>query len=78
MNPAPPFDCHHCGRRIGKTRSHWLLDDGQVICFRCMELGKATHAQIRPGCPHGWHDLFDHSSSNGTRAGIAAVLGMWP
>lgn len=35
MKAAPPFDCSHCGRRIGKDRTQWLLDDGAVVCSRC-------------------------------------------
>lgn len=61
MIPAPAFDCHTCGRRIGKTRSHWLIGE-HVWCVRCVE---------RSG-------VYDDASAHGSRAGIAAVLGIWP
>jgi hypothetical protein len=60
---APPFDCAECGRRIGKAKSHWLLRDGQaVVCASCY-----LHR----------HDA-DEAECSGTRAGIAARLGLWP
>jgi hypothetical protein len=37
---APTFHCAECGRHIGKTRTHVLLDDDRVICTRCY---LATH-----------------------------------
>jgi hypothetical protein len=76
MKPAPPFDCHRCARRIGKDRTHYLLDTGRVICCRC--LTKPAHARLYPDCPHAWHDPLDHLDAAGTRAGIAATLGLWP
>lgn len=64
MNSAPPFDCWHCGRRIGRTRTHYLLRGvlAQVCCVRCIDK----------------HDAYDAVAHSGTRAGIAAQLGMWP
>lgn len=63
MNPAPPFDCALCARRIGKTASHYLLSGQSVICVRCLDR----------------HDLYDEKSPGaGTRAGIARLLGVWP
>lgn len=75
---APAFDCAGCGRRIGKASGHYLLSnsDGLVVCARC--LTKAVHARLFPDCPHRWHDTLDHSATCGTRAGIAATLGLWP
>jgi hypothetical protein len=62
MNPAPPLDCAACGRRIGRRAGHFLLDDRRVVCSRCLER----------------HRLWDQLDSQGTRAGIAHVLGLWP
>jgi hypothetical protein len=77
VKPAPAFDCAGCSRRIGKTATHYLLEgSGRVACTRC--LTKAVHATLFPDCPHRWHDTLDHSAACGTRAGIAAHLGMWP
>jgi hypothetical protein len=75
VKPAPPFDCACCGRRIGKT-THYLTQDGRVACSRC--LTRTAHATLFPGCPHAWHDTLDHLGAAGTRAGIAAHLGLWP
>ncbi len=76
MNAAPPFDCANCGRRIGKTATHYLTEGNQVACSRC--LTRPAHASLFPDCPEAWHDTLDHSGSSGTRAGIAAHLGIWP
>jgi hypothetical protein len=76
VKPAPAFDCAHCGRRIGQTASHWLTEGNRVLCARC--LGRAAHADLYPDCEHRWHDVLDHEGSTGTRAGIAAHLGIWP
>lgn len=48
----------------GKTAAHWLLREllRRVICSRCVGKG----------------DLYDRCESSGTRAGIAAHLGLWP
>lgn len=62
MESAPPFDCADCGRRIGKTRSHWLMRDGGVWCGRCVDR----------------KDAYDDVRSHGTRAGVAWRLGLWP
>lgn len=77
MKPAPPLDCAVCGRRIGKTGGHYLLEGDQLACTRCAE-NRSLHAAVFPGCPHAWHDLLDHLEATGTRAGIAARLGLWP
>jgi hypothetical protein len=73
---APSFDCALCGRRIGKTAGHYVLDDNRVICSR--DVTKSAHAKLYPDCPERWHDVLDHKGANGTRAGIAAYLGLWP
>lgn len=64
MKPAPAFDCGLCGRRIGKTATHWVLAEvlRRVICSRCVDK----------------NDLYDHIDAHGSRAGIAATLGIWP
>jgi hypothetical protein len=77
MKPAPPLDCHHCGRRIGMRAGHYLLEGDRLVCSRCIEK-RHLHGQLYPDCPDGWHDLLDHLQSTGTRAGIAHVLGLWP
>ncbi len=76
MKPAPAFDCASCGRRIGKTATHHLIGGSGVVCSRC--LTRPAHARLFPDCPHRWHDVYDHQCSPGTRAGIAAHLGLWP
>lgn len=77
MKRAPVFDCTSCGQHIGKTRTHYQLDDDSIVCVRCLG-SKPLHAKLRPDCPHGWHDLQDHLTRCGTRAGVAHVLGLWP
>lgn len=64
MNAAPSFNCSLCARRIGKAANHWVLAEVlcRVICTRCMDK----------------HDLYDKYRANGTRAGIASYLGLWP
>lgn len=76
MKPAPAFGCASCGRRIGKNATHYLLEDDRVTCGRC--LGRPVHAALFLGCDVRWHDVLDHLGSVGTRAGIAAHLGLWP
>jgi hypothetical protein len=76
MKAAPVFDCSGCRRRIGKTATHYLLDTGQIVSVRC--LTRKVHAVLYPDCPRRWHDLLDHTTAHGTRAGIAHVLGLWP
>lgn len=81
---ALPFDCAGCGRSIGKTRSHILVgypehvSADRVLCARCMVSTRALHARFYPDCGIGWHDLHDHPSCSGTRAGIAALLEVRP
>ena len=76
---APPFDCAACARRIGRDRTHYQLSKvgNPVVCIRCAET-RTLHSKFFPDCPHQWHDLFDHLDRVGTRAGIAAALGLWP
>lgn len=76
MTAAPAFDCALCRRHIGKRALHHCTDDGRVVCSRC--LGTAAHAKLFRGCPEQWHDVLDHPSCFGSRAGIAAHLGLWP
>jgi hypothetical protein len=65
MKPAPAFDCADCRRRIGKMRTHWIMLGGEVICIHCHE---SRYARTR----------IDEHLAHGTRAGIAARLGLWP
>lgn len=76
MTPAPPFDCHRCHRRIGQRTTHYLIEGDRVVCSRC--LSRDAHTDLYPGCDVRWHDVLDHQGSPGTRAGIAAHLGLWP
>lgn len=62
MNPAPPFDCADCGRRIGKDRTHLLLADRRVVCIRHHDAYLDTPAAPRL-C---------------SRAAAARLLGVWP
>lgn len=62
MKPAPAFDCAICHHRIGKHTTHYLLPDQRVICIRCVVRERA------------W-DLY---TNQGSRAGIAHLLGLWP
>jgi hypothetical protein len=63
MTPAPPFDCADCGRRIGKRRPHFIVDDSRVVCVRhhrdYYDTGRLTHSFC-------------------TRAAAAVLLGLWP
>lgn len=78
MKPAPALDCSRCGRTVGKRRGHSLTEDNRVLCVRCL-WDRRLHADYWPDCPESWHDAFDHTPYVvGTRAGIAAVLGLWP
>lgn len=78
MKPAPPLVCAGCGRIIGKSRAHSLTDDHRVLCSRCLA-DRRLHPRMWPDCPEDWHDCHDHVTSvAGTRAGVAAVLGVWP
>jgi hypothetical protein len=77
VKPAPPFDCARCHRRIGKTAGHILIKEGnRVVCSRCID--RAAHRDLFPDCGVRWHDALDHEGNPGTRAGIAAHLGLWP
>lgn len=76
MKPAPPFDCARCHRRIGKVRTHFLIEGDRVVCSRC--LGRPAHTDLFPDCDVRWHDVLDHKGAQGSRAGIAAHLGLWP
>ena len=82
VTAAPPLDCAVCGKTIGRTATHALTATGVVLHQRCLEGGrdyssKRVHARIYPDCPHPWHDMYDHRSITGTRAGIAWQLGLW-
>lgn len=85
MTPAPSFDCAVCGRRIGKTRGHFLLgypdtppSPERLLCVRCMNNSRRLHARYYPDCPERWHDLHDHPSCHATRAAAAKLIGVWP
>lgn len=36
MKPAPAFNCFECGRHMGKSASHCVID-GNVWCSRCVD-----------------------------------------
>lgn len=62
MEAAPLFHCAACDRRIGKERMHFLSKAGAVLCVGCVDQG----------------DLYDQMQCSGSRAAIAATLGIWP
>lgn len=83
MKPAPALNCAVCGRVITKGKGHYLTEDDKVVCGRLLRgqdrcVGKAGHTVLYPACPERWHDVLDHLQCVGTRAGIAAHLGLWP
>lgn len=83
MTPAPAFDCSQCGRRLSKQRTHvYVPATDSVWCLGCFSPhvggSRPVHARIYTDCPHSWHDMYDHPSATGTRAGIAALLRLWP
>ena len=79
MKAAPALDCSLCGRIIGKSGGHNVLDDGRIVCASCLLTGTRGHARMFPDCPATWHDPGDHARQvGGTRAGTAAALGLWP
>jgi hypothetical protein len=63
MNAAPPFDCAQCGRRIGKTRPHFILTNRTVVCVR-----HHTEHYDNGRIAHGFC----------SRAAAARLLGLWP
>ena len=68
-----PFDCHACGRRIGKPRNHLIVRKRFVLCIRCND-NPALHAVYYPDCGVPWHDLADHGVMFATRAGAHRLL----
>ncbi len=78
MPAAEPFDCAVCGRRIGKTNTHYITETRKVLCPRCsvyaMKSTTPAHAQLYPDCPVAWHDLWDHTFTSATRAGARWML----
>lgn len=79
MREAPEFDCHNCHRRIGKAAAHVLVDEQYVLCTGCMGSNtKHLHSHYYSDCPSAWHDMWDHRATHGTRAAVAALLGIWP
>jgi len=78
MKPAPPLDCEACGRTIGKRAGHNATADLRIICTKCL-WKRHLHSEWFPDCPERWHDMQDHAKYvAGTRAGLAAALGLWP
>ena len=74
MTAAEPFDCAGCGRRIGKTAGHYLLDDYRVICSRCLT-GRRMHAEFFSACPMRCQDMFAQKQlGSATRAGARWVI----
>lgn len=83
MTPAPPFQCSQCGRTIAKQRTHvYVPATESVWCLDCFSPAvggsRPVHARVYPDCEHRWHDMYDHPSMPGSRAGIASFLGLWP
>lgn len=84
MTTAPAFCCAVCGRRIGSTRTHVLLDypaavtADRLLCVSCMTNSgrKRLHRRFYPDCPYAWHDLYDHRSCAADRDCAAHVLGL--
>ncbi|MEC4763820.1 hypothetical protein VT930_11965 [Mycobacterium sherrisii] len=77
--PAPTHNCHHCGRRIGKSCTHFLIPATRparfVLCPRCAVIdGRINHAKYYPECPWEWHDLQDHGVHFATRAAAWSLL----
>jgi hypothetical protein len=84
---APQFRCHDCRRWIAKARSLILFSadapgpEPVIVHIRCLNepTPRQAHARRYPDCPVVWHDVYDHHDhAMGTRAGIAAVVGVWP
>ena len=72
--PTPAHHCTLCGRRIGKTRGHFVFPHRRaVICVRCV-LDRRTHAILYPYCPHTWHDCSDHHPGSATGAAAWCML----
>lgn len=82
MKPAPEFTCAQCGRVIGRGRTHVYVNALDAVwCLRCFSPhagSREVHARVYPDCPERWHDMYDHPTVSGTRAGIACMLGLWP
>lgn len=70
---ATPFDCHACGRRIGRDRRHIVIRNKYVLCVNCIEK-RANHPVYYPDCPWPWHDMFDHGFLFATRGGAHRLL----
>jgi hypothetical protein len=74
--------CGNCGRVMGKTRTHLILDGPvipeRIVCIRCIANARAAHTEFYPDCSVGWHDVYDHPMSFATRAAAANMLGLWP
>jgi hypothetical protein len=69
VTPAPPFNCHKCGRRIGKTRLHCLVSFAEgAWCIRCVSAAD------------NYANGFDayEGIKMCTRAAAANLLGLWP
>lgn len=78
MTPAPALDCAACGHTIPKRASHNATYDGRILCMKCLTAPR-LHGDWYPDCMDGWHDVQDHLRYvAGTRAGVAAALGLWP
>lgn len=65
----PPLHCESCSRRIGRQRTHYVVNTSPpcVLCGRCIGLQRA-HARLWPECPHLWHDAWDHAMVSASRA----------
>lgn len=77
MRPAPALECFACRRVLGKRAGHFLTDGARVLCSRCIWRGD-LHLALWPDCDCPDHLPVDHTEAQGTRAGTAAALGLWP
>jgi hypothetical protein len=65
VKPAPAFDCADCGRRIGKQAVHAVVEGEHPPDPRVI-------------CSRCYLAGYTWRVIHGTRAGVAAYLGMWP
>lgn len=76
--PAPALCCDECRKRIGKSRTHFVIASGNLLCPGCLVLTRGSsarlHAKYYPDCPEDWHDMWNHNISHATRAAAWFVL----
>jgi hypothetical protein len=75
MSTSDRFDCAVCVQRIAKKQTHILTETDAVVCMRCLLYdSRRAHTIAYPRCPHAWHDMFDHSHTHCTLAGLRWVI----